>query len=84
MAPQIKPQKGASVVQASITLEQESDCCSDDDGGSEITIQTHDGGGGVYLTIETKRWALDPDDFEPFVESMRQLLKTVEVKKDSK
>ena len=50
-------------VEKSITYEQEPDCC---DGTSNyaqhLTVQTQDGGGGAYLTLQTERWAIDRDD----------------------
>lgn len=40
---------------------QEDDCCHlSDFGRQDIEISTHDGGGGgIYYTIKTDRWAFD-------------------------
>lgn len=41
---------------------QESDCCSTADEYQTLKLYTADGGGGVYIIMETKRWAFENVD----------------------
>ena len=44
-----------------VYLTQEEDCCqpSSDGDYQELTIEHHNGGGGVFYTISTRRWAFE-------------------------
>lgn len=52
---------------------QDVDCCAT---GicNELVIETHDGGGGWYLTLHTERWALNETDLEALMETLKALL----------
>lgn len=56
--------------------EQEQDCCGPtDDTGQDITISVEDGGGGPYLVLSTKRWAIsDRKEVLRFAAKLRSLL----------
>jgi hypothetical protein len=55
---------------------QPNDCCDDGTLGHQIEIETHDGGGGKYLTIKTERWSFDSAEqlVELLEEAKRRLL----------
>ncbi len=57
---------------------QESDCCSHNDNGHELFIETQDGGGGAYVVIKTDRWALDLEDIDKFAETLKSALGLIE------
>lgn len=52
---------------------QEVDCCADGLDNT-LTIETHDGGGGWYVVIRTERWALNPEDIDIFVTTLKAVL----------
>lgn len=56
------------------TYTQDSDCCDPDQLGQQLIVRTHDGGGGWFLTVKTKRWALS-DDAE--IDAFAAMLKAV-------
>ena len=58
------------------TQERDTWDAGQDDQGLRIT--THDGGGGSYLTIETKRWGLDREDIPAFCELLMKALDGLE------
>lgn len=55
---------------------QDNDCCDSDDCGQYLNVSTEDGGGGPFLIIETKRWAID--DIDGFCELLKKTLNRVE------
>jgi hypothetical protein len=76
----VKP--SMKLVESKFVFQQDNDCCDDgkhdyDTGCQYLTVETHDGGGGVYLTIKTERWALDLEDLETLVERLTQIVKQV-------
>lgn len=61
-------------VEWSEVMEQEGDCCGDEE-WNHITLKTADGGGGTYLVISTARWALnDATEIDAFAEALRAFL----------
>ena len=55
-----KPKDKIELEQMTAIYSQEDDAClSTISGYQEIEISTHDGGGGIYYTIKTDRWAFD-------------------------
>jgi len=63
-----------------VYLTQESDCCqpSADGDYQELTIEHHDGGGGVFYTISTPRWAFETpeelmDQVNEFIDKFNKL-----------
>lgn len=53
-----------------LTYTQEGDCC----GGGDLQfleVETHDGGGGHFITITTERWAIDAKDIDAFVATLK-------------
>jgi hypothetical protein len=47
------------VSEFSITYTQHPDSCSSTDEFQELVIKTEDAGGGKFLVLETKRWAIN-------------------------
>jgi hypothetical protein len=60
---------------------QDEDCCGRaSELGQEITISTHDGGGGPYVVIQTERWAMDDDkEIGELAAKLKAILKRVNV-----
>jgi hypothetical protein len=61
----------ATVAELSFTFAQDNDCCDDGSVGQDLIVKSQDGGGGKYLVIETRRWAIDSID--EFVELLKQV-----------
>jgi hypothetical protein len=60
--------------------EQPQDCCGPLTQTMQgIKIEYANGGGGFYAVISSTRWALDLEDLDPFVESIKN--KIVELDK---
>lgn len=57
-----------------LTYTQERDTWDSGQDDQEFRITTHDGGGGSYLTIETKRWGLDREDIPAFCKLLTDAL----------
>jgi hypothetical protein len=59
-------EKSKTVAVSKMALRQELDCCHTlEEAGGEyptLNIEVHDGGGGAYVVIRTKHWALDKND----------------------
>lgn len=61
-----KPTSGTKFV-----FDQEvDDCFYEDVTTNTIEVEVYDGGAGRYIAIKTNRWALDPEDVKPFVETL--------------
>ena len=59
--------------------EQDEDCCGRaDETGQDITISTHNGGGGSYVVIQTERWAMEAGDIIKLVAKMKDMLRRVD------
>lgn len=58
-----------------VTYTQDTDSC-DEDGVQELTVFTQDAGGGKYLVIETKRWAIN--DIDEVVSILNDFQKRIE------
>lgn len=54
------------------------DCDEHSAGIQSLTVEITDQGAGAYVVLRTDRWALDPEDLEPFVAAIRALLAQVE------
>lgn len=54
--------------------EQDNDSCDSNTDGQFLVVRTHDAGGGWYLTLKTKRWALSADELDEFVAMLRGVL----------
>jgi len=54
--------------------EQDNDSCDSNTDGQCLTVQSHNAGGGWYLTLKTKRWALNADELDEFVAMLRGVL----------
>ena len=67
-----KPQ----LVQLIETWSQPNDCCDGGTCGQALEVKAEDGGGGFYLVIETKRWAVD--DVDAFAELLKGVLRRVQ------
>lgn len=63
----------------SATLEQEPDCCSEQDTIAQLTVSTTDGGGGPFLILNTERWSLsDNADIDAFAATLKSILAIAE------
>ena len=60
------------------TFTNEPDSCDPDELAHSLTVETQDAGGGVYLVLSTKRWALDPRCDTEWEEFRRMLLDVLE------
>lgn len=49
---------------------QNPDTCDPNTESQVFEIFTEDGGGGPYIVISTKRWAIDIDDIGEFLDKM--------------
>ena len=56
------PPDAVVVSDCTVNYSQESDCCGPQDEHNHLKIHTEDGGGGMYMVIETKRWAINEID----------------------
>lgn len=62
-----------------VYLTQEEDCCQPSgEGFQELKIEHHDGGGGVFYTISTPRWAFETpeelmEQINEFVDKVKKL-----------
>lgn len=74
----MKLPKGIYLEEADFKFYQENDSCDEGTNGQELIIKTIDAGGGKYLVLETKRWALDSDEITKFANILRQIIKFVE------
>jgi len=63
------------VCTAQITLTQEQDSCSLDNDDQYLIVEVADAGAGPYLVLQTKRWALDIDEIQAFIEKLNEVYK---------
>ena len=56
-----------------IDLRQAADSCAPKDVEQHLDITIEDAGGGHYIVIKTKRWALDPEDFVALAKYLKRL-----------
>ena len=61
-----------------IELAEDRDCCSTDDENT-LKIHTENGGGGNYIILSTKRWAIDEDTVDAFCDFLKNVIKNVQV-----
>ena len=54
---------------------QDSDSNETGDLGQDLTVEVTDAGGGRYLVLETRRWALDPGGIDQLAETLRWCLR---------
>jgi len=66
--------QSAQLNRVSYEFSRDSDSCQDDDSCQSIKIFTEDGGGGSYIIIETKRWAIDPNDIDKFCDALKKIV----------
>ncbi len=67
-----------SLTEGMLHFEQEKDCCDDvtfKGDPQKLLVRVSDGGGGAFITIETKRWAID--SAEELSELIRPLEKLI-------
>lgn len=57
------------------TFTMEMHCCGSDDDQPELRLELHDGGGGDYLVLHAKHWALDSEaEIDALCDKMKSLL----------
>jgi len=55
---------------------QEAHCCRTGHLDSVATVQSHDGGGGRYLTLTADEWAFDSEaEIQEFADSLKACLR---------
>jgi len=67
--------KGVQLSSLSATFYQDTDPCQENDIGQELVVSTADAGGGNFLVIETKRWAINADEVDEFCQMLKDVLK---------
>lgn len=56
-------------------FEQELHCCADEDQEALLTMEIHDGGGGEYLVIHARHWALsDHAEIDALAAMLKEML----------
>jgi uncharacterized GH25 family protein len=58
-------------------LWQEADSCQDTKKlpeGQILTLKTDDAGGGKFIVLETKRWAIDADSIDEFSKVLKDFM----------
>lgn len=70
-----KPTPRIKLYSRELLYTQEPDTWDSGQDDQELRIKSQDSGSGNYITIETKRWALDREDLPAFCD---MLLKTLE------
>jgi hypothetical protein len=75
--------EGEAMKLTSQTFEQKMHCCGDDARTATLTLRTEDGGGGAYLVIEAREWAVDDrKDLERLYALLLKALPEEPVRKD--
>lgn len=69
---------GVKLYSRELVYVQEPDTWDDTGMDQELRVTTLDGGGGSYITIETKRWAIDRTDIDGFCKLLRSALEGLE------
>lgn len=54
--------KAGRPVEVAWEYESDADCCALPDDTQRLRVEIHDGGGGAYAVLITKRWAVEPQD----------------------
>jgi hypothetical protein len=59
------------------TANQPADSCQLEEGDQELYVYLEDAGGGVFLVLETERWAIDGDaeSIDKFAAMLKKMLK---------
>lgn len=70
--------KPPRLAEVSAVYLQDSDSCDGDDDFQTIKVATKDAGGGPYIIIETKRWAIDPDEIDTFARMLKDVIARIE------
>ena len=70
------------IVEQKIILEQPADSDAENDIEQYMTVRALDCGAGPFVVIETGRWAIDPDEIEPFVALLRRLMDEIDREKE--
>lgn len=58
-----------------LTLSQVADNCQSDKEDQEIKLFTDNAGGGNFLIMSTKRWSIDLDEIDWFIDLLRGIQK---------
>jgi hypothetical protein len=65
---------GIEVSEVKVTFYQSSDSCDPNECGQNLEITTDDAGGGPFVWIETKRWALGDDELDFLSQACKKVL----------
>jgi len=66
------------IASAKVTLYQKNDSCDIGKDGQHLNIEIIDGGGGPYLVLETKRWAVDMDEIQALINKLSEIQRMCE------
>lgn len=69
--------KDVTVERMKTRLWQEADSCQDMTKfpeGQTITLKVDDAGGGKFIVLETKRWAIDVDNIDAFAKLLKNFM----------
>lgn len=58
-----------------LKLSQIADSCQGDDDDQILTLSTDNAGGGNFLIMNTKRWAMDMDGIDAFIDLLKGIQK---------
>jgi hypothetical protein len=63
---------------ATVSISQEVDSCGRAaDMCNELEIKTQNAGGGHYIVLKTKRWAIDDSDVDAFAAMLKEFMRRV-------
>ena len=65
--------KGVDLFETSFTFSQDSDSNELGDPGQDLKVSVESAGGGYFLVLESKRWAIDFKDLDRFVKMLKGL-----------
>jgi hypothetical protein len=63
--------KGVELSEVLYTFSQNSDSNESGDLGQDLKVSVESAGAGYFLTLESKRWAIDFDDLDRFVKMLK-------------
>lgn len=69
---------GVDIRGVKMGFSQESDSCAKDQDGQYLKVSTADAGGGNFIVIQTKRWAINADEIDLFAQMLKDVLKVAD------
>jgi hypothetical protein len=78
--------EGVTEEKRTVKLYQEEDSCQDTvkhGTGQKLTLTTRDAGGGKFLVIKTKRWAIDSSSIDDFAKILKDFMASADSPKEN-